>query len=84
MSGNAEESVSLNVRVHNTALKMGARTLLPPLQGSPPCGGSTRGSAFGSTPGYSSWRRFAAQEICGGDRLSAGHGGQVSKAAHPV
>ena len=34
MSGNAEESVSLNVRVHNTALKMEARTLLPPLQGS--------------------------------------------------
>ena len=40
-----EEAVSLNVGVHNTAMKMGARTLLPPFQGSPVVGGATQGSA---------------------------------------
>ena len=42
----------MNPRIHNAAMKMGVRLVLPPLQGSPRGGGATQGSAFGSTLGY--------------------------------
>ena len=47
-------------RIHNTAVKMGARTFPPPLQGSSGWGALPR-VPLRFTLGYDSCRRFAAQ-----------------------